>query len=73
MALVPGTFRRARPPGQMTWHPGSNPGEGQREEGTVPRRIRKNLSLDSAQKLVMLLLSAAELGVQLIDAISHVH
>jgi len=39
----------------------------------VSRRNRKNLSVDSAQKLVTLLLSAAELGVQLIDAITHIH
>ena len=31
------------------------------------------LSWDGAQKLVMLLLSTAELAVQLIDVISHIH
>jgi hypothetical protein len=34
---------------------------------------RHRLSWDGAQKLVTLLLSTAELGVQLIDILSHIH
>ena len=34
---------------------------------------RHRLSWDNAQKLAALLLSTAELAVQLIDAISHIH
>lgn len=37
------------------------------------KRRGKGLSLDSAQKLVTLLLSGSELVVQLIDVISHIH
>jgi hypothetical protein len=33
----------------------------------------KGMSWDDAQKVVTLLLSGAELAVQLIDAISHIH
>lgn len=62
-----------RAPGQATWHPGTLPGEGQREEEPMARSNRPRLSWDGAQKLVTLLLGTTELAVQLIDAISHIH
>ncbi len=39
----------------------------------MSRNRRHCLSWDDAQKLAALLLSTAELAVQLIDAISHIH
>ena len=39
----------------------------------MSRNRRHRLSWDDAQKLAALLLSSAELAVQLIDAISHIH
>ena len=39
----------------------------------MARRNRLRLSCDSAQKVVTLLLSGAELAVQVLDAISRIH
>jgi len=46
---------------------------GRPEGGTMAKRNRLRPSYDSAEKLLRLLVIAADLAVQLIDAISRVH
>ena len=54
-------------------HPGGNPPSGGQARGeTVARRNRHCLSWDGAEKLVRLLVSAADLVVRLIDELSHI-
>jgi len=49
------------------------PSRGQARVGTMAKRNRLRLSCDSVEKLLRLLVSAADLAATLIDAISHIH